>query len=325
MGNDLQPSSVILVLESAKRSNDGIKAFCDRSRLAPLQVSPGHLMEVLRSDMDLGGILCGEDYAGTLAETTALALRIHEERPELPIFLRRDQRCGLDDIPKAQRYVFCAAWVESNVESLDAVLGEYLVSLVYPGALVRGISEISRVALASQLPGLAMECRAPCIVRDGLIFGELFSLIPLESRWCRGYMMLQADESPLLDLIARRNGKGEASFREVASLLSETTNLIWGAFKNRFIGDAGAGPGQHIQVPLLINHHLKYISFGTENPQLCFLYTLRDTVSGASMKLYQRFIFNLNWSPEGFRELAHEVDDPVARGELELFDIYEGN
>lgn len=67
------------------------------------------------------------------------------------------------------------------------------------------------------------------------------------------------------------------------------------------------------------NHKHKYISFGTENPQLCFLYTLTDENSGRKVKLYQRFIFNLNWSPENFKEVAHEVEALVDSGELELF------
>ena len=40
-------------------------------------------------------------------------------------------------------------------------------------------------------------------MRDRIIFGEVFSLIPLESTWCRGYMMMQAEEQPILDLLDR--------------------------------------------------------------------------------------------------------------------------
>ena len=76
---------------------------------------------------------------------------------------------------------------------------------------------------------------------------------------------------------------------------------------------------QHIQVPLVINHKHKYISFGTENPQLCFFYTLTDGVSGDSIRLYQRFIFNLNWSPEDFKVIVHDSAGLVEAGELELF------
>jgi len=37
------------------------------------------------------------------------------------------------------------------------------------------------------------------------------------------------------------------------------------------------------------------------------------------VKLYQRFIFNLSWSPEDFKEIKHDVEELVDSGELELF------
>ena len=46
---------------------------------------------------------------------------------------------------------------------------------------------------------------------------------------------------------------------------------------------------------------------------------LTDDASGQSIKLYQRFIFNLSWSPEDFREISHDSSELVASGELELF------
>jgi hypothetical protein len=101
--------------------------------------------------------------------------------------------------------------------------------------------------------------------------------------------------------------------------LSEVTNLIWGAFKNRYIGDQTAVATARVQVPLVVNHQHKYISFGTENPQLCFRYTLTDEKDGRVSTLYARFIFNLNWSPEDFEEIVPNVDGLVDSGELELF------
>ncbi len=59
-------------------------------------------------------------------------------------------------------------------------------------------------------------------------------------------------------------------FRAVNSLLGEVTNLIWGSFKNRYIGDASTSAVGTIQVPLVVNQQHRYISFGTDNPQLCF-------------------------------------------------------
>lgn len=110
-----------------------------------------------------------------------------------------------------------------------------------------------------------------------------------------------------------------ASFRAVNSLLGEITNLIWGGFKNRYIGDETTLARSSIQVPLVVNHKHKYISFGSEDPQLCFLYTLTDDESGKSVRLYQRFVFNLAWAPEDFKEIVQPTDELVESGELELF------
>jgi hypothetical protein len=114
--------------------------------------------------------------------------------------------------------------------------------------------------------------------------------------------------------------KPGATFRSVNDLLSEITNLIWGSFKNRYIGDDKTAANGRVQIPLIVNHKHKYISFGTENPQLCFRFTLTDEQgNGRAATLYERFIFNLNWSPDDFKEIAPDTADLVDSGELELF------
>lgn len=312
--------SKVLVLDDSNEHSQAIKEFCDASNLVALKVRKNRLMSVLHSNIDLGAILYSENYGGSAEENAQIALKIHTIRPELPIILRRDSQATLDGLPDSLRRLFCAAYVTSDMDGLRRVIDEYIFSLEYPNALVRGISEITEAVLASQFKALTISWNTPYIVRDRVIFGEVFSLIPLESTWCRGYMMLQTEEEPLLDLLDRHRPSDEgASFRSVNSLLGEITNLIWGAFKNRYIGDAAASSGSQIQVPLVVNHKHKYISFGTENPQLCFLYTLVDESSGRKVKIYQRFIFNLNWSPEDFKEISHDVGELVDSGELELF------
>lgn len=312
--------SKVLVLDDSREHSQAIKDFCEANDLVALKVHKNRLMSVLQSNIDLGAILYSESYGDSPEENTEIALNIHAIRPELPIILRREQTATLDDIPEKMRLAICAVYVTSDMPGLRKVIDEYIFSLEYPNALVRGISEITETVLAGQFKELIISLDTPYIVRDRVIFGEVFSLIPLESSWCRGYMMLQTEEEPILDILDRYSPSDPgANFRTVNSLLGEITNLIWGSFKNRYVGDASVSTGSHIQVPLVVNHKHKYISFGTENPQLCFLYTLTDEGSGRKVKLYQRFIFNLNWSPEDFKEVSHEVEALVDSGELELF------
>jgi hypothetical protein len=311
--------SKVLVLDNSAEHSKAIKQFCDENSLVPLKVRKNRLMSVLRSNIDLGAILYSENYGGSPDENIDIALRIHTVRPELPIILRRDSEPTLDGVSDSMRRVFCAAYTTKDMSALRKSIDEFIFSLVYPNALVRGISEITESVLTSQFKRMTVTWDTPYIVRDRVIFGEVFSLIPLESSWCRGYMMLQTEEAPILSMLNIDPMFPESNFREVNSLLGEITNLIWGSFKNRYIGDAAAVSGSQIQVPLVVNHKHKYISFGSENPQLCFLYTLKDEESGLSVKLYQRFIFNLSWSPEDFKEIAQDVDELVDSGELELF------
>ena len=314
------PVSKILVLDNSPAHAHLIKEFCDANNLVALKVRKGAVMSVLRTNIDLGGILYSEDYGDSPAETARIAAEIHAARPELPLIIRRESQATLADLPDKARQAYCAAYVANDMGALRAVIDEYIFCLMYPNALLRGIAEITTAVLASQFKTLQISMDTPYIVHDRVIFGELFSLIQLESSWCRGYMMLQTQEAPLLEMIGRDGSSGAAAtFRGVNDLLSEVTNLIWGSFKNRYIGDGRRSAGAQVQVPLVVNHEHKYISFGSENPQLCFRFTLTDASAGRSLTLYERFVFNLDWSPDDFREIPHEVAGLVDSGEIELF------
>ena len=324
MTDNIKLVSKVLVLEGDRACFDSIKLFCDDNNLVGLTVQADNVMSVLRSNVDLGGIFLSENYDGRAQGGLQMAHRIHAIRPELPIFLRRESVSNLDDIAASDRKSLSAAYTIATIDLLQGPVGEYIFSLSYPNVLVRGISEITRAALESQFKGVAVEVAPPYIVRDRLIYGEIFTLIPIESSWCRGYMMLQTEELALLELVRADRTHIDPSeafdFRNLNGVLGEITNLVWGAFKNRFMTDAKMGT--HLsQVPLIINHLHRYISFGSENPQLCFKYTLTDS-SGTETRtllIYQKFVFNLSWSPEDFRENQTLVEDLVASGELDLF------
>jgi hypothetical protein len=318
------PVSKVLVLDDDPGCAVQIKQFCDVKHLVALKVRPGSAMAVLRTNIDLGGILLAEDYGNSAEEALSLAVAIHVARPELPIFIRRRSHATVGDLPEAVRQALTAAYVIEDIAALGKVVDEYIFCLTYPNALLRGIGEIIQSVLDSQFKALTVSMATPYIVHDRLIFGELFSLIPLESAWCRGYMMLQGQEAALCEFIGIEGActAGE-DFRSVNDLLSEITNLIWGAFKNRYIGDRlpaaeRTAPAQ-VQIPLIVNHAHQYISFGTQNPQLCFCFNLRNEKSGRTSILHARFVFNLSWTPEDFKEFTPEVSGLVDSGELELF------
>jgi hypothetical protein len=314
-----QPVSKVLVLDSSPELAPVIKSFCEQNNLCALKVRKESLTSVLRSNIDLGGILYSEEYGGSPEEAARIALDIHRARPELPLIIRREQQATLSGLPQSTQRIFCAAYVGSDMDALRKVVEDYIFCLVYPNSLLRGIAEISTGVLGDLFKGVKVSFDTPYIVHDRVIFGEVFSLIQLESTWCRGYMMLQTEEEPFLALTGRvRGDQGLRDFRRVNDLLSEITNMIWGGFKNRYIGD-GASTGTHVQVPLIVNHRHDYISFGTSNPQLCFRLNLDDENAQRLATLQARFIFNLSWSPEYFKEISPDAGGLVESGALELF------
>jgi len=325
--NTTRPVSKVLLLDDSPAHAEALKSFFDEHNLIALKVrDSGRLATVLRTNIDLGGVLLADDYGGSVEQAAMLAARINALRPELPIILRRGASSTTQALAQALQSIVCASFDAADLGALRAAIDQYIFSLDFPNALVRGIAEITEARLGALFKGVTVRRDTPSVVRDRIIFGEVFSLIPLEGNWCRGYMLMQAKEEPLLAMIERERVDSEgdtnaahACFRDLNSLLGELTNLIWGAFKDRFLAQQGARAASQVQVPLLVNHKHRYISFGSDNPQLCFRYLLNDAASGQSVAIDQRFVFSLNWSPEDFCENTVDIDDLVESGELDLF------
>lgn len=275
----------------------------------------------LEQNKDLAGVLLAEDMPCDGADGLHLANTIHKLRPELPIFLRRTTKRALSTL---EQQAVHHQWETGDVDSLKASVERNIFSLLYPTVLVQGIVDLTCSAMRSMFPNAIVTPESPYVVHDRIIHGEVSTLIAIESTWCRGYMMLQTEESALRQGLVQgmsfEGVGGDLNFRELNNMLGETTNLIWGAFKNRYIPPK-AFANQQTQVPIVINHAHKYISFGSPDPQLCVRYHLSDPTrpSAPPLTIVQRFIFNLHWSPEEFAEFAASSSDPGATGELDLF------
>jgi hypothetical protein len=316
--------SQALVLEQDAGALQALKQFCSENSLVGLKANASNLLEVLGSNIHLGGVFMSDEPSHNGKSAFELAAEIHKLRTELPIFLRRSSATSLDDLPPAVQTLFAGAYQLTNMEKLKQMVDSYIFSVDFPNDLVRGIQELTLEVLRGAFRGLDASCDLPYVVKDKLIYGELFSLIPLQSNWCGGYMMLQTNEEEILTVIrARRTqlGPKEPNFRDVNSLLSELANMTWGAFKAKFLTDDSMdGMESRMHVPIIINHRQNFISFGANYPQLCFMYTLTDRQNELKpITLYQKLIFSLRWRPELFAENQQKIDDFVNRGELELF------
>lgn len=317
------PLSKMLVLDPDPAALDRIRTFCTAHRVQGLRVSRHNVLSVLKSNLDLGGLMLSQDAGGGEAESQVLIQRIAASRPELPILLRRTD--GRTDPLHADldALVTCTYTVD-RIDDLAPVLDRVLFSVAYPSRLVQGVSEFLEHALRNVFPRLGVAFDAPYLVRDQFIHGELFTLIPVDTEWCRGFIMMQTTSDPLEQLIRAGHTllpvEQAEDFRTLQSVLSELTNVVWGAFKNRY-QSIGTATTPHSQVPIVINHLHRYISFGSSIPQLCLRATLTDPsddcLAPATVEL--RLVFNLAWSPEDFRENEAAVHSLVTAGEIEFF------
>ena len=320
--SDTDIVSKVLVQEDAS-AEDTLRSFLSDNRLVGLKASECNLMEMLATNTDLGAIFISEQSVADGKKGLELGLEIHNSRPELPIFYRTEEQGALLEEP--YNSAFAGVYCFANMADLNNLVNSHLFIHHYPMPLIRGIQQLSEEAFGNVIKGVRVQTDAPYLVKDQIIFGELISLIPLESSWCRGTMMLQTTQQEVMDMIIA--GKTHlttdiSDFRQVNEVLSEITNLIWGKIKSEFFAteDYNENVTTRIQVPTLVNHQEKYISFGSKDPQLCFRYTITDDVDDSlSIVVYQKMVFNLSWCPEEFKESDKATDELVESGELEFF------
>jgi len=335
MSEETQIVSKVLVHECNDDALSVLKNVCTKHSLVGLKVSTGNntiglkdasneIDDVLKSNVDLGAIFLAEDVDKNGVSGTDICLEIHHTRPELPIFLRTSEKNSADKFPPDIQNAITGFYHMDDHDTLDELISSYVCSMYYPVELAQGIQEISTDAFSNIINNSDISCDQPYLVKDQIIYGELFSLIPLESDWCRGYMMLQTTENEILELI--RSGRthinsSRPDSRDTNSVLNEITNMIWGGIKSRYFQSSeGPSEAHRTQVPIIVNHAQKHISFGSTEPQLCFKYTLNgEGKKFPNVTLYQRLVFNLSWSPEKFAESDKAVDDFVDSGELEMF------
>ncbi|MGE5450888.1 MAG: chemotaxis protein CheX [Acidobacteriota bacterium] len=315
-------SKILVIDDGDIEVLDGIKRFCQVNNIIALKTHSANVINVLRSNVDLGGILLSESYRDHPKGGIKLAKEIRASRPELPIFLRRKKIPTLSDLDDASRALFCAAYTADTIDDLKEPMTDFIFSFEFPNVMVRGIQEITEEALNAHFKHFSMSCDPPYLVKDSIVCGELFTLVPLESTWCRGYMMLQCDNRLIKLGPETIDPEDPPRPSRISDVLGEVTNMIWGYFKARYVGDEDQRLISQIQVPMLIKLDERNVSFGSSTPQLCFKYTLTDLSDQSSppVYIYQRFVFNLKWNPEAFKEIAISTSEElVEAGELEFF------
>jgi hypothetical protein len=323
-GNENEALSKVIVIERRADRLAALALFFKDYKLLGYRANRKNILSILKTSIDLGGVFLPElDDKGN--NYLSLATSIHAIRPDLPIFLCVEPGRKFEDIPIEVQKAIVGIYIHNDTNRLKELVDTYLFSRHYPSEFISVIKEITDGVLKTAFKEMLLTAEHPYIVKDKVIYGELFSLIPLETNWCRGYMMLQVEEGKIVEAITAKKAlinPPEPHFRHVNSILGELSNMIWGGLKNRYgtkLEQDSIGQVR-VEVPIIVNHARKYISFGSDDPQLCFKYTLIDQ-SGelGPITLYQKFIFSLDWKPEKYAESKKSEQELVLGGELELF------
>ena len=314
----------VIVIEQGAEKVSFLKSFFEECKLLGYLSTRKNILSILSTNIDLGGLFIPEiDDRGD--SCTALAIAINQVRPDLPIFLGVEAGRKLEDLSENTQNAVVGIYTHGDIIRMQELVDTYLFSRHYPNEFITGIKEITSDILKTSFKDIHLVVDHPYIVKDKIIYGELFSLIPIETNWCRGYMMLQMEEGKILDAISAKRAlinPPEPNFRHVNAVLGELSNMIWGGIKNRYGSkDSINSIGKvRVEIPIIVNHARKYISFGSDDPQLCFKFTLLDNTGNLNpITIYQKFIFSLDWTPEKFAESNQNVTELVKGGELEIF------
>ncbi len=316
-------SSNLLIYAQNQESSNVLKQFCHDNKLTALRPSDINALGVLDGNTGLGAIIIDHDISINNLSNEATVRVIHEKRPELPIYYLRQANSAAEDLPASLTNLIAGSFAVSNLDELKSHLDESIFSNYYPAPFIKGIQEISVNAFSSVIQDCRITSDAPYLIKDSVIYGELLSLIPIESDWCRGFLMLQTTRKEMGELIKNNRTAidgDNVNFREIKELLNELTNLIWGNMKSKFFQQESEQANVTLtQVPIIIDHFEKNINFGTTEPQLCFQYHVTDDEKCINVSILQKFVFNLNWNPALFKEAEEDLDGLIDKGELELF------
>jgi Chemotaxis phosphatase CheX len=320
--------SRVLVHENDQSILEQIKCFCKENRLIGLIDKSNNVLKFLKRNIDLGAIFISGRNGQIDNEIIDLCVEIHRLRQEVPIFLRTTEKgLCIADLPTRAQHVFAGIYQTENTEPLRELIQHYIFNRMYPNNLVNGIQTISKGAIEATMQGVSVDVESPYLVNDHLIYGELSSLIPLEGSWCKGHMMIQVDQDELIGLIRAGKANGVntdndgVNFRDINGWLSETTNLIWGTLRSKFLSIRTDELGtSDIQIPIITNQRERYINFGSTTPHLVFKFILSDADGKLDdVCLFQKFIFNIRWIPDVVAGEEITMEELIGDEDVELF------
>ena len=136
-------------------------------------------------------------------------------------------------------------------------------------------------------------------------------------------MMLESEEECISSLVRanRINSPGNlgelSDYQRIHTTMSELTNSVWGKLKVCFLTYATKTLTYRSEVPCVINYKRNFLTFGSDEPTLCFRYEISDWDKELSpVYIHQKFAFHLKWAPEKRQQDPEKIQGLINSGKL---------
>jgi len=327
MEEEVHVGTKLLAFEKDDESKTKLLNFFRRQHVTGVVVrEDDSFWKLLNSGLRLGAIFLG----GTFPHMNRFLHQIHEQRRELPIFIRssqsQSQSQSIRDFMLDQPAAVVVQYDQISDPQFTWLMAEYIFTRYYPGKLLQNLIGDFCSIVAEQFSGITPSINRVLASADRRMYGERLEHMPIRSSWCAGSMLLETHTSDIANLV--RLGRThfapsvERSSLYAEDLIREIANRLAGAFKNKYVPDDFNPNLTYPEVPMTINRHEGYVSFGTTAPMLCFNFGIRDSQNGANefepFQISLRLSFHSHWDPEQVPEEAL-VKQAVEEGVLDFF------
>ena len=278
--------------------------------------------EILNSNLRLGAIFLG----GHFPEIKRFLHKIHEHRREIPVFIRSSQSELINEFMLEEPAAVVVQYSAISDAQLTWLMGQYIFMRYYPGKLLQNVIRDFCDIVTEQFSGIKPTINRVLASADRRMYGEQLEYMPIRSSWCAGAMLLETNTSDVANLV----GLGRTHFRPTVQnaylcaedLIREIANRLAGAFKSKYVPHDFNPNVVYPEVPMTINRHEGYVSFGTTTPMLCFDFGINDGRTGANefepFQMYLRLSFHSHWDPDQVPE-EPIVQEAMDEGVLEFF------
>lgn len=304
---------------------DALRGFCESHDLVGLVAEDtACIREVLDSNIDLGAIFLCEEADKNEKTGKQIATEIHNERAELPVFIRHDEGTVFSEESDENRgFAWAGSYSAGETKKLEELIQRYIFNRYYPTKVIKDITEQTSAVIRDTLTRVDVECGSPFLISDKIVDGEVMSLMRIESEWCRGYMMLESHEDCIASLIngERINSPSNlaelSGYQRIHATISELTNAVWGKLKVCFMTYAANNLTYRSEVPCVINYKRNFLTFGSDEPTLCFRYKVTDWDKDLKpVYIHQKFAFHLKWAPEKRKQDPEKLQGLINSGKV---------